>query len=75
MRNQHIPVQDHPGLGRDRETGAIVDLDHDHYESYMLQKEARRNQSQQISQMEHRINNIESDLSDIKILLTRLLEK
>jgi hypothetical protein len=70
-----IPVQDHENLARDSATGAIIDVDTVAYESYLQQKQHRHGQQARISQLEDRINNIDSDLSDIKSLLTRLLEK
>jgi septal ring factor EnvC (AmiA/AmiB activator) len=73
--NDLIPVVDHPNLRRDRQSGAIVDTDEQAYANYQQQKQARRKQEQRISQLEETINKVESDISDIKSLLTRLLEK
>jgi hypothetical protein len=70
-----IQVQDHPNLARDRNTGAIVDVDARGYDRYVAQKQEKLGQRERFSQLEHRINNVESNLSDIKDLLTRLLEK
>jgi septal ring factor EnvC (AmiA/AmiB activator) len=73
--NDLIPVVDHPNLVRDRHSRAIVDTDDQAYANYQLQKQARRKQEQRISQLEETINKVETDISDIKSLLTRLLEK
>lgn len=70
-----IQVQDHPNLARDRNTGAIVDVDARGYDRYVAQKQEKLGQRERFSQLEHRINNVESNLTDIKDLLTRLLEK
>lgn len=70
-----IPVTDHPHLRRDAQTGAIVDVDTGAYERYVTQRQERAAQRARLSQLEDRINNFESDLSDIKSLLTRLLER
>jgi hypothetical protein len=70
-----IRVQDHPNLARDRNTGAILDVDAKGYDRYVAQKQEKLGQRERFSQLEHRINNVESNLSDIKDLLTRLLEK
>jgi hypothetical protein len=70
-----IQVQDYPNLARDRNTGAILDVDAKGYERYVAQKQEKLGQRERFSQLEHRINNVESNLSDIKDLLTRLLEK
>jgi hypothetical protein len=73
--DEFIKVQDHPNLARDRNTGAILDIDATGYERYVAQKQEKHGQRERFSQLEHRINNVESNLSDIKDLLTRLLEK
>lgn len=70
-----IPVTDNPHLRRDAPTGAILDVDDTGYNNYLTQRQERAAQRARISQIEDRINNFESDLSDIKSLLTRLLEK
>jgi len=70
-----IPVADNPHLRRDAQTGAILDVDDTGYNNYLTQRQERAVQRARISQIEDRINNFESDLSDIKTLLTRLLEK
>ena len=75
MHNELIPVVDHPHLRRDPTSGAIVDVDVNAYELYQRQRLEKTEQKARISQLEDRINNFESDLSDIKSLLTRLLEK
>lgn len=76
MHNQGlIRVQEHPNLARDRESNAIVDVDEASYERYMASKRAKFEQEARISQLEETINKVETDISDIKSLLTRLLEK
>ena len=70
-----IRVLDHDNLRRDPVSGAIIDVDTRAYNTYLSQREARLSQQAKYQQLENRINNIDSDLSDIKTLLTRLLEK
>lgn len=78
MHNQnenYIPVVDNPNLMRDRTTGAIIDVDRAAYEKYLASKQERIQQRAKISQLEERLNNMESNITDIKDLLTRLLER
>jgi hypothetical protein len=76
MHNENlIKVTDNPHLRRDAENNAIIDVDTDAFERYQAQRQERQNARARITQLEDRINNFESDLSDIKTLLTRLLEK
>lgn len=75
LNEKLIKVVENPGLRRDSKTNAIIDVDADSYDQYMRQKQERLSQRGRFSQLEERINNFESDISDIKSLLTRLLEK
>lgn len=75
LKPELIPVIDHPTLARDRTTNAIVDVNTEAYQQYLIQKQEKLGQKARFSQLEQRINNMETDLSDIKNLLTRLLEK
>ena len=70
-----IRVVDHANLRRDPNSNAIVDVDETAYGRYLAQKAARQQQESRISHLEDSINKVESDISDIKNLLTRLLEK
>jgi hypothetical protein len=74
LKQLYIPVDAHPSLGRDRESGAIVDLDHEAYEKYLRAKEMRQQQVEKIDRLESRINMFESDITDIKQLLLKVLE-
>ena len=73
--SRYIPVQDHANLARDGLSNAIVDVDTEAYARYVATRDARREQQERITRLENRINNFESDIQDIKALLTRLLEK
>jgi chemotaxis protein histidine kinase CheA len=70
-----IRVAEYPNLRRDPHTGAVIDVDTDAYNKYLSHRQERAQQKARLSQLEERINNFESDISDIKTLLTRLLEK
>lgn len=75
MHNELVKVIDHPNLRRDKQSNAVIDVDEDAYTNYMRQKEAKQQQEARISQLEETINKVETDISDIKNLLTRLLER
>ena len=71
----HKRVTGKPNLVRDMNTRAIVDVDTDAYESYIKTRAQKLAEKERITHMEQKINTIESDLSTIKSLLTKLLEK
>lgn len=70
-----IRVSDNPHLRRDPVNNAIIDVDTDAFDRYQQQRAERLAARQQISQLENRINNFESDLTTIKSLLQQLLDK
>lgn len=70
-----IKVDGEKSLVRDSITGAILDVDKDSYNQYKLMKHNRKNQIMKIDNIENRINNLESDISEIKNLLQELIRK
>jgi hypothetical protein len=74
MHNTLIKVQDHEHLRRDPETNAIVDINASGFENYLKIKNSRQQQQDRLDQLETKINNFESNLTDIKSLLQQLLE-
>lgn len=72
---QHfLKVQGHDGLVRDVTTKAIVNTNKSEYEEYMARrKEAESKQLEEQKQKEE-INNIKSDISEIKQMLAILLK-
>lgn len=72
---QYAKVSNAESLVRDMTTGAILNNNASGYESYIAQRERIKKQKQQAAQQEEDINNIKSELSDIKTLLLHLLEK
>jgi hypothetical protein len=75
MHNQLYKIEGERNLAYDPRTNGVIDTDTEGYKKYIQQKQFRQQQNNRIETMENRINNIEEGLSDIKTLLTRLLEK
>ena len=67
-------VQDEPALAKDTYTGAVIDKDTESYRNYLIQRQRRLQQQEQIDILTTRINNVETGIADIKDLLTRLLD-
>lgn len=63
-----IPVEGHSNLFRDEDTGAIVNNNGTEFESYINNRETRRNQLKDI-------DNLKSDVADIKTMLEHILLK
>ena len=67
-----IKVEGHSGLARDKNTGAILNINSNEIERI---KELRRNQRELKKSQEQEINQLKSDVSEIKMMLSKLIEK
>lgn len=68
-------VDGHPSLYRDVESGAIVNDNTYEYESYMKSYQMRQNKSQKIDIIENELQDLKSELNEIKNLLLKLNER
>ena len=68
-------VKDEPGYVRDLNSRAILNVDSSGLEAYKLQKRARLNQKNQINRLTDDVNQLKEEMSEIKNLLVRLLDK
>jgi len=62
---------DQPGYCRDLTSGAIVNTDADALRAYKLRKQKAR----ELNELRNRQDSIEQDVSEIKSMLTQILEK
>ena len=65
---KYIRVEGNSGLVRDRETGAILNANVTEIQKARLKKNKEKQREQEIQELK-------KDVSDIKVLLTKLVEK
>ena len=65
---KYIQVEGNSGLVRDRETGAILNANVTEIQKARLKKNKEKQREQEIQELK-------KDVSDIKVLLTKLVEK
>ena len=65
---KYIQVEGNSGLVRDRETGAILNANTTEIQKARLKKNKEKQRDQEIQELK-------KDVSDIKVLLTKLVEK
>jgi hypothetical protein len=70
-----IPVKDNPDLARDPITGAIVNINTNEILAARERKQKRKMQQVEFDQLRDDVDNLKSDVGDIKLLLTKLVEK
>ena len=70
-----IPVKDHRNLVRDAGSSGIVNTDTQGYKAYMANREKLLTDKQRIDQLESTVEEIKCDLTDIKCMISQLLNK
>lgn len=68
MKREHIKVEDHVGLVRDRTTRAILNINKNEIREAKLRKEVRK-------QKEQELNDIKNELRDLKEIVHKLIER
>lgn len=68
-------VKDEPNLGRCPESGAILYINKSEIQSARDAKAKRQKKKQQELTLKAKVDNLEKDMSDIKSLLSQLVEK
>ena len=71
----HIPVEGRSGLYRDSDSTAIVNRDKKAYIDYMKRKKIAEGKNSELNQMKEDLDNVKSELGDIKGLLSTLVQK
>jgi predicted transcriptional regulator len=66
-------VEGHPNLYRDSMTGAIITKNSNEYNNYIQDRSAKINNNQRLENLEENVQNIQSDLNEIKNLLRGLV--
>ena len=70
-----IPVEGHGDLARDPNTGAIVNINSKKIQESRQRKNIRRQRLQEQEELKAKVENLEYDISDIKDMLSQLIEK
>ena len=72
-QTNHIKVEGHSSLVRNAETTAIINTDSAAYISYMKRANKNKQESESLENAIHDIDDIKSDMLEIKTLLQQLL--
>jgi hypothetical protein len=74
MMKGFVKIQNKDGLLRDMSSGAVINTNRTDYENYLQRKNSSKELHQQIKQNSDKIEKIESDLDEIKQMLTMLIK-
>ena len=75
MQQDLITVYGHSGLARDKKTGAIININSTDIEKARMLKKKRREAAQNDEQLRTKVKTLQNEVTDIKILLNKILEK
>jgi len=71
----YIKVEGHTSLVRDVKSNAIVNTNKSEFQMYMKRRQERNAQGDKLRNACKEINNLKSELREIKSLLVKVLEK
>lgn len=71
----YVNIEGKRGLVRDLNSGAILNTNRSDYDNYLAKKKQRQEEKQRMESQSQEINNIKSELAEIKQLLVTLLSK
>lgn len=74
---KYIPVKgdENRGLFRDKDSNAVLLRDKDIYDKYMQSYSERQRKKNEFTTLQTEVNELKSDVSDIKSLLIQLIKK
>lgn len=70
-----LKVSGHEGLVRDSNSRAVLNTSSEEYNNYIQTRERAKQKNRIIEQQQEDIQQLKNDMSEIKSLLTKLLEK
>ena len=73
--SRYVPVEGHPDLVRDAESGAILNMNSAAIHQAREKKKLRQQKQLQEKEDRERLDSLESDISEIKEALKLLLQK
>jgi hypothetical protein len=73
--NELIQIKDNSNLLRDANTNSILNSNRSEYENYLRLKSKKESEKERIKSIETEVNQIKSDISEIKNLIKSFIEK
>ena len=76
MNNKDItPVKDHKHLFRDEKSKSIINTNKSDYETYVRNRDRMNSDKERIGALEEKVDSLQDDISDIKKLLLKIVDK
>jgi len=75
MGRKYKPVENHNNLYSDVGTNAIINKNMNEYQSYVANRNKLQSDKERIDGLEEKVDSLQGDISDIKNLLMKLVDK
>ncbi len=72
MKKKYLKVEGYSHLVRDIDTNAIINMNKQEHQAYVMRRNAKDNENRRIDNIENDLNDLKSDLNEIKNLLRQL---
>jgi hypothetical protein len=70
----YVQIESHKHLYRDLNSGAILNTNTEELKTYYAESEQKNKEFQEKMNLENKVNGLEEDIQEIKILLRNLIE-
>ena len=70
----YVQIESHKNLYRDLDSGAILNTDIEELKAYYAQVEIKNKEMEEKLKLENKVNKLEEDIGEIKMLLHSLIE-
>ena len=74
-KQNRIPVKDHKDLYREESSNSIINTNKSDYETYVRNRDRMNSDKERISSLEEKVDSLQGDISDIKNLLLKIVDK
>lgn len=74
-KHHRVPVKDHKHLYRDKDSKTIVNTNKSDYETYVRTRDRMNSEKERIDHLEEKVDSLQGDISDIKNLLLKIVDK
>ncbi len=71
----YLKIKGHSGLLRDKNSHTIINTNMNDYNEYIKKRDAKREESQKLQNLEEDLANMKDDINEIKNLLRSLLHE
>lgn len=70
----YVQIETHKHLYRDLDTGALLNTNLEELKAYYAESELKNKEAQEKMNLENKVNRLEEDIGEIKLLLRNLIE-